>query len=93
MPKKRRTRKQKESARHTFTVSWTPEAKKAPDVPVVKGQITSPPEPNFKARQAGGKADLLAQDASLIFIKRDVIKSLLLASFILSLEVVVYLLS
>lgn len=79
---KRRTRKQKENARHTFT-----------DVPVVKGQITSQPEPNLKAHQAQRKADILAQETSFVSIKRDVVKSLLLASFILSVEIVVYLLS
>lgn len=81
---KRRTRKDKETARHAFNISWSPE-------PSVKGQF------NSEAKKVDHKADelksarIMAKDASFVSSKRDIVKSLLIASLILALEVVLYL--
>jgi hypothetical protein len=81
---KRRTRQDKQTARHIFNLSWSPEAS-------VKGQF------NSEARKVKAQADrpelakIMAKDASLAPIKRDIRKSLIIASLILALEVVLYL--
>ena len=94
----RRTRKQKEEAKHTFTVSWKPrldigefESKKVLRLASVKGQ--------FK-KEAKSRIALIAKkkmvvdstkDAELASIKRKIGRSVILASLILSLELVIYL--
>jgi len=85
---KRRTRSEKEKAVHSFSLSWSPEANKDDGV---KGQFKN------KARQVSAKANrpkkamLLAKDDSLRLIKKDVFKSVFIASLIITLEVVIYL--
>ena len=95
---KRRTRKQKERAKHRFAVSWEPDRsiakpqpKKGNSEAVVKGQ-TKKGSSLKKSRKSKAKiADLLAKDNGLASIRRDIIKSLILASFVLGLEVMLYL--
>jgi len=78
---KRRTRAQKEKARHSFTVSWSPtpsvnqtEAKKARlEADVKKNTVYS-----VKGTKLGS-------------IKKDIAKSLILSALILASEVVLYL--
>ncbi len=88
---KRRTRKQKEKAKHQFKVSWKPEAKSTLSEPVVKGQT----EVDKKAKKRKGtkrkKAYYKDNSDNLGTIKRDLVKSLIIASLILALEVVLYL--
>ena len=85
---KRRTRKEKEKAIHSFAISWSPEANSKVDV---KGHF------NSEAKKASAKAGhqenamLLAKEASLKLIKKDIFKSLILASLIVIFEVVLYL--
>ncbi len=80
-----RTRKNKENPHYNFSYSWQPSE------PHVKGE-SNLPEKTFKAGQSYTKrANLLAKDDSLPRIKKDIIKSLVIVSFILILEVVVYL--
>ena len=70
---KRRTRKEKETAKH-----------------VVKGQFSE------KEAAVGGKkekkelATFTAKPGNLSLVKRDIIRSLVLASFILGLEIMIY---
>ena len=88
---KRRTRKQKEKAKHQFKVSWKPEANSASPEPIVKGQTTQAQKHKVDKRVKMKSADRLAKDEGLGTIKRDLMKSLIIASLILALEVVLYL--
>ena len=89
---KHRTRKQKELAKHTFTISWKPEAKKTDSEPSVKRQI----ETNKKIKKGNDlrikHSDYSDQIVNLASIKKDITKSLILAVIILASEVVLYLL-
>lgn len=77
---KRRTRKQKAQAKHKFTFE-----------PVVKGQFKSEPGTAFSLKLSSKKAKKLANLTDLASLKRDIVKSLILASLVLSLEVMIYL--
>jgi hypothetical protein len=85
---KRRTRNEKEKAVHSFSLSWSPEANKDGDV---KRQFKN------KAERVSAKADrqknaiLLAKDDTLRLNKKDIFKSLFIASLIITLEMVIYL--
>jgi len=84
----RRTRKDKLNAVHHFSLSWPDEAENKPDV---NRQIVSGTS-SLKAKQQGKKnAMLLAKEAGLASVKKELIKSLILTSLILTLEVVLYL--
>ena len=87
---KRRTRKDKEGAKHQFLISWQGKAKKDQIESNVKGQFENKRNPAEAIRRDAKKAVNMAKDNQLSFIKRDVAKSLILASFILILELVVY---
>ncbi|MFH1863640.1 MAG: hypothetical protein ABIJ85_01830 [bacterium] len=88
---KRRTRKNKVFAHHQFTLKWEPSSKKSELASSVKGQLKKQVFPSSLQTQKVKSANLLAQEGSVKAVKSDIIKSLILASFILSLEVVVYL--
>jgi len=88
---KRRTRKDKEKAHHSFSYSWQPEPEKAPSRHNVKGQFVSSLKDTSSKADRAKSANKLAKDDSLASIKRDIVKSLILASFILGAELVVYL--
>lgn len=82
---KRRTKKQKAAAKHTFNLSW------APPEPGVKGQFNFEPKKPKASSHKHESAISLAKDGSLASIKKDIVKSLILVSLILALEVVLYL--
>jgi hypothetical protein len=82
---KRRTKKQKEGAKHVFNVSW------APSEAGVKGQFNFEPKKPRAGSHKHESALSLAKDASLASIKKDIVKSLIVVSLILALEVVLYL--
>lgn len=88
---KRRTRKQKEKAKHQFTLSWHPEPKKASSKADVKGQFEKGTKLKKLQKSKKENAKFTAKLDGLASIRRDILKSLLLASLILSLEVVIYL--
>ncbi len=88
---KRRTKKEKETAHHLFTISYRPEPKKTSFEPSVKGQFKNTPEPKKAESEPLKRADLSAKEYGVDFVKRDIIKSVLLVSFILALELVIYL--
>lgn len=88
---KRRTRKDKEKAHHSFLYSWQPEPEKARNRHNVKGQFVSSLKGTSLKADGAKSANKLAKDDSLASIKRDIVKSLILASFILGAELVVYL--
>ncbi|KKR39552.1 MAG: hypothetical protein UT72_C0006G0011 [Candidatus Woesebacteria bacterium GW2011_GWB1_40_101] len=79
---KRRTRKEKERAKHTFTFTFEPDVKRQK-----KGELKAQ---NLKL-DAYENAKLSAKDSQFEPIKRDIVKSLILASLILGLELVIYL--
>ena len=81
---KKRTRKDKSNARHQFALSWSAEAG-------VKRQNTIAPEAKSHNTEAVKKAHLLAKDAGLTEVKKNLTRSLILVSFILCLELVIYL--
>jgi len=82
---KRRTKKQKAAAKHNINLSW------APSEPSVKGQFNFEPKKPKASSQKHENAISLAKDGSLASIKKDIVKSLILVSLILALEVVLYL--
>lgn len=88
---KRRTRAEKEKAHHSFLYSWQGEPEKGEIRHDVKGQFKNEPKEAFRNFGKGKNADNLAKVGTLASIKRDMVKSLLLASLILAAEVVVYL--
>ncbi|MBI4153495.1 hypothetical protein HY503_00635 [Candidatus Woesebacteria bacterium] len=88
---KRRTRAEKEKAHHTFLYSWQGEPKKEQLRHDVKGQFKIEPKPASNISRKAKNANLMAKDDSLAWVKRDMVKSLILASLILAAEVVVYL--
>ena len=88
---KRRTRDQKVAPHHHFTVSWSPEAKKEGLASGVKGQITRGSEAESGASHVQKSAVTLAKQDDSRLAKRAILRSLLLVSFILALELVIYL--
>jgi hypothetical protein len=89
---KRRTRKQKENARRNFTISWEPSPKRAVDKVHVKRQLTGSDKSVTARSPKQENAKNTANDIDLASIKKDLVKSLILASLILAFEVVLYLL-
>ncbi|MFV1917546.1 MAG: hypothetical protein ACC618_03660 [Patescibacteria group bacterium] len=87
---KRRTRSQKERARHQFTVSWKPEAKRSKSEPAVKRQFNNKAETTNLLKGKSKKTTNKAKMAGLGTIRHDIARSVFIASLILSLEVVIY---
>ena len=95
---KRRTRKQKESAKHSFTVSWEPKKEESPikaklnlSEPTVKRQIKKGQSLASLKPKRSKNANSMVKGEYLSEIKRDIVKSLSLASVIVGLELVIYL--
>ena len=83
-----RTRKNKEETHYPFLISWQPETSKNK---YVKGNLKPSeyrPEPKVSASE---KADILAKAEANNRIKKDILRSIILVSFILALEMVIYL--
>lgn len=88
---KRRTRKDKESAKHNFTISWKPEIEKVLFEPNVNRQtknIKNHPHPKSVIRN---NAESTEKGKNLASIKKDIFKSLTLALLILTSELMLYL--
>src|SRR4030065_2609425 len=95
---KRRTRKQKESAKHTFTISWDEnilkkesKAKTDESKYIVKRQLKNVSSGTKSQATITKNAVFLTKDYNLASIRKDLKKSLIIASLILSLETVLYL--
>jgi len=88
---KRRTRRQKQEARHQFNVSWSPQPQSRPAEANVKSQIKIKPTVRLGRGQRSKKAKLLAKEGSFEAYRRDTVKSLILASIVLAAELVLYL--
>lgn len=79
---KRRTRKQKEKAKHEFTVSWEPGEGKRISKRQDKAQSTT--------EKAGVKSSSESQRVETSKIKKDIFKSLFLAGLIIGIEFALY---
>ena len=88
---KRRTRKQKEKAKHSFIRLDEALHKKEAFEAVVKGQFKKTHKTKQKRQLGSKRAIELAKDVSFAQTKSEIIKSLILASLILALEVMIYL--
>jgi len=95
---KRRTKKQKLSAKHQFAISWEPgkvvyenKAENGDLRTDVKDQFNSTPKTKIKDLPRSKYPDNTEEITNLSTIKKDIIKSLVLACFILGTELVIYL--
>jgi hypothetical protein len=80
-----RTRKDKEHPHYNFLYSWSPSEARVNR----ESQLTN--KVGAVKLSASKRADIQAKEDSMHRIKKDIIKSLILVSFILILELVVYL--
>ncbi|OGM26656.1 hypothetical protein A3D00_01020 [Candidatus Woesebacteria bacterium RIFCSPHIGHO2_02_FULL_38_9] len=80
---KRRTRREKEEAKHKFLVHWEGEG--------VKRQIPSTNEPEKVNKIVEENTNFSDNITSVRSIKNDIARSLILDLFILALEIVIYL--
>lgn len=80
-----RNRKNKENPHYGFLVSWKPNEAHVKREPALEKKLGSDKADKVK------KADYMAQQTGSRSIKKNLIKSLILVSFILILEVVIYL--
>ena len=90
MAQKRR-KKEKVKAHHQFTISWLNEAKKGDSEPNVNRQFQGGLETKLSKRHSIKSVINMAKEESLPHIKHDITRSLILASLILGIEVVIYL--
>jgi hypothetical protein len=90
---RKRTKKQKEKPRHPFLIKW--EEKKDLDEAVskadVKGQNRIGPGHKTASKKVKKNAYSSGKDIVLASVKKDIIKSLSLASLIIGIEVMLYL--
>lgn len=92
---KKRTRKQKESAKHNFSIHWEPDAGSEAKTSTTEADVKR----QLKYKKARSSSRLHAPKYtvdtgdinSLASIRKDIYKSLGLTGFILALELVIYL--
>jgi uncharacterized protein with von Willebrand factor type A (vWA) domain len=85
---KRRTRKDKVEARHTVQISWSPEASNKPGV---KGQSKNTQKPEAIKISKRESAEQSAKESQIKAVKKDLVRSVLIALGIITLELVLYL--
>lgn len=83
-----RTRKEKEKPHYGFLISWQPEANKKTSVNRESKIASIAPSASIRHRK---NADSLAQEARSLDAKKSIVRSLIIISLILILELVVYL--
>jgi len=81
--KKRRTRKEKQSAEHKLTISWEPTS-------TVKSQKPLSSSGSLSQQSTSKNSVSMGLDVDLASIKKDLVKSLSFASFIILFELVIY---
>ena len=89
MPK-HRTREQKETPNYSFLVSWKPDTQSSPGSSV-KGQFQTHARAESDEADSHKRAKFLDKSDVFVFNKRGLVKSLILASLIIGMELVVYL--
>lgn len=80
-----RTKQTKENANYNFLYSWKP------TISGVKGELNSNHNFNTNKPNKSKKAEILAQESYSVVIKKDIIKSVIIISFLLTIEIVIYL--
>ena len=90
---KKRTKKQKQNPKYPFLVSCDQGSESMPSGEAVKGQNESTPKPGSTKTKSAKNAYFLEKGANPASIRHDIIKSLAVTSFILGLEIVIYLIS
>lgn len=85
---KRRTRKDKIEARHTQQFSWSPEASNKAGV---KSQSKNIPFSEAKKLSKRENAEQSAKESVVKAVKKDLLRSVLIALGIITLELVLYL--
>ena len=88
---KKRTRKQKEKPKHSFAKGYQVSLGKDVFEPTVKSQFKTKKKSRHDQPPASNKATESAKNGNIVEVKKELIKSLLLASLILGIEVVIYL--
>jgi len=87
---KRRTRKQKEKARHDFTISWEPGTDTLKSEAGVKRQFQKDNVLASNEPKRSKRAKVTAQELDLPGIKKNIKLSLLYTGLILTAEIVLY---
>jgi hypothetical protein len=87
---KKRTRKQKTKAKHSFTLSWDPSTSEAKSSVGVKRQITNSAGSNLSNVTNKNYSIDSAQSEENSKIRKNIFKSLILAAFILGIQLVLY---
>lgn len=88
---KKRTRRHKINAKHQFALTWAPEPKKDQNEPSVKGYLKGTKPPPISNKLDVKSAEITEKESGSAPTKTKIIKSLIVVSFILALEVVIYL--
>jgi len=87
----RRTKKQKQDAKRNFTITWEPSTNRHDAKKSVKGQIKNQPQSKKLKKSKSNYTRKSAKDDPQAQIKSDIIKSIIIASLILGVEVMIYL--
>jgi hypothetical protein len=88
---KHRTLKQKREAKHSFTLKWNPSSTKLEFEPNVNRQIPEESNSFFNEAKTYKTTQISAKSLNLENIKKNILKSLILAGLILTSELVLYL--
>lgn len=86
----RRTRKQKEAAKHSFTLTWEPGKNPSKNV-AVKSQSLQKTLGSASKTTKTESAKKSEKDQSNPTLRLEIVRTLLIAGFILALELVLYL--
>lgn len=96
---KRRTKKQKVKAKHSIAIHWESDSTKVKSASKsggseasVKGQFKSQLKTNRNKAKRTKKPKLSDKEGGFSTIRNDILKSVILASIIIGLEMVLYLL-
>ncbi len=88
---KRRTKKQKQNAKHSFTINWEPGSSNLKFEPSVNSQINNSEISEANESRLNKNATFTVKGLDLVNIKKNIFRSLILAGLILASEVVLYL--
>lgn len=87
---KRKTRTQKENIKHPFLISWDESSEKQKTPTSVKGQNKRSEAEIIHSGTTTKNAVRLDKDGNLSTVRRDVVRSLIVTSLIIGMEVVIY---
>ena len=90
---KRRTKKQKSKAKHNFELSWSAGTKSTSAGTPVKGQKKKSGSSKGSAASGTKSAQSKEEIVASAQVKRDIGKSLAIASLVLGIELVIYFVS